>query len=246
MERDYRTGDILRVSCPYTEARVTRVPTAHDPHVVVEWPWWSVDPDCDWVDWNGQVALVGDPASYEWDDELFRTEPAAQRLVVGATCRVGIPPTTVHVVSVEHYDPPLETGRLPRPRRHVAVLRAGRSYDAELDELDVEQGYEIDPDDDMPIALDLLFRPYAFLAGGDEVADAAGRAWRFDAPWDWHPFDGADAREPVWPLTLLYRGGPADEATAAAVARATRTGSHREELRRWTELARARPTRGKR
>jgi hypothetical protein len=215
--------------------------------VVVEWPWWSLDPDCDWIEWNGRVALAGDPASHEWDNELFRTEPAAQHLAVGATCRVGIPPTIVHVVSVEHFDPPHETGRLPRPHRYVVVLRAGQSYDAALEEHDVEQGCEIDPDDDIPIVFDLLFRPYAFLITGDEVADAAGRAWRFDAPWDWQPFDGDEPHEPVWPLTLLTRGGRADETTAAAaVAHATRTGSHRQELARWAELAQAKPTRSTR
>jgi hypothetical protein len=120
----------------------------------------------------------------------------------------------------------------------VVVLRAGQSHDPDRE----EQGYEIDPEDDIPIAFDLLFRPYACLVAGDEVADAAGRAWRFDAPWDWHPFDGGEPQEPIWPLTLLTRGGCADAAAATAVADATKTGSHQQELARWVDLAQASPT----
>ncbi len=76
---------------------------------------------------------------------------------------------------------------------------------------------------------------------GDEVADAAGRAWRFDAPWDWHPFDGQEPSEPAWPLSLLTRDGQPDDAAATVVARATRSGSHEQELARWVELARPDP-----
>ncbi|MFI7081611.1 hypothetical protein ACIBO1_30375 [Micromonospora sp. NPDC049903] len=85
------------------------------------------------------------------------------------------------------------TGRLPRPRTHVVVLREGQSYDPTCD----EQGYEIDPDDDIPIRLDLVFRPYPFLDIGDELADSDGRAWRFDGPWDWYAFDARTQAEPT-------------------------------------------------
>ncbi|MGW7424878.1 hypothetical protein ACWGJB_33420 [Streptomyces sp. NPDC054813] len=204
----------------------------------IEWPWWSVDPDCDWIHWNGEVALAHDPTSHDGQDGLFRTTPPPDHLTPGAPCQVGIPPTLVHVIAVDRFDPPLETGRLPRPHRHVVVLRTGHSHDPERE----EQGHEIDPDDDIPITLDLVFRPYACLTPGDEVADAAGRAWSFDTPWDWHPFDGATPDEPRWPLTLLTRDGhPADPYPAAAVTDATKTGSHHEELARWSELAQATP-----
>ncbi|MEU9213502.1 hypothetical protein AB0D27_37765 [Streptomyces sp. NPDC048415] len=105
-------------------------------------------------------------------------------------------------------------------------------------------GYDIHPDDGIPFTFDLLFRPFAFLRPGDEVADAAGRAWRFDGPWDWHAFDGAAAPEgPEWPLTLLTRAGaPCVPEAAAAVAGATTTGSHQETLRHWTRLTDATPT----
>lgn len=235
MHTELRAGDIVRVSCPFTPARVTGKSREH---VRVAWPWWSADPDCDWIEWNGEVALLGDPASYEWERELFRTDPTGEHLTVGADCMVGIPPTLVYVLAVDHFAPPRETGRLPRPRRQVVMLRAGQPYDAELE----QQGYEIDPDDDIPISLDLRFRPYACLATGDEVADAAGRAWRFTGPWDWHPFDGREPHEPVWPLTLLTRRGhTGDGAAAAAVTAATNVGSHEQELARWAELARVSP-----
>ncbi|MFD3583430.1 hypothetical protein [Streptomyces sp. NPDC058683] len=206
----------------------------------IEWPWWSADPDCDWIYWNGQVSLAHDPTSYDGQDGLVRTTPPADHLTPGAPCHVGIPPTLVHVISVDRFDPPLETGRLPRPHRLVVVLRTGHSHDPERE----EQGFEIDPDDDIPITLDLVFRPYACLTPGDEVADAAGRAWRFGTPWDWYPFDGAAPDEPHWPLTLLTREGhPADPDPAATVTDATKTGSHHEELTRWSKLAQATPTR---
>ncbi|MER6983834.1 hypothetical protein ABT317_44520 [Streptomyces carpinensis] len=87
-------------------------------------------------------------------------------------------------------------------------------------------------------------RPYAFLRPGDEVADAAGRAWRFDGPWEWNAFDGAGpGTSPEWPLVLLTRSGsPRSVADAEAVAGGTATGSHRETVRRWMSLTDASPT----
>ncbi|MEE2052156.1 hypothetical protein [Nocardiopsis tropica] len=233
---DYRVGDILQVSCPSTEVRITGKSRNE---VTVEWPWWTTDPDCDWSEWNGQVALPANPDSQDWEHELFRIEPTAEPLRIGDICRIGIPPTAVHVVNVGHFDPPLETGRLPRPRTEVVVVRAGISYDAEV----AWEGCGIAPDDDIPITFNLLFRPYACLVAGDEVADASRRVWRFDGPWDWSPFDGGELREPTWPLTLLSRNNGAIPITAAALAQATRTGSHRQEMTRWIDLARAIPAR---
>ncbi|WP_225994126.1 hypothetical protein [Actinomadura rudentiformis] len=121
----------------------------------------------------------------------------------GATCQVGIPPTIVHVISVDHFDPPLETGWLPRPHTLTTVLPAGQSHAPDLE----DQGMSLDPHDDIPISFKLLFRPYDFLQADDEVADAAGGAWRFAGPFDWQPFDGGHPHEPAWPLTLLTREG---------------------------------------
>lgn len=77
----------------------------------------------------------------------------------------------------------------------------------------------------------------------DEVAENAGRAWRFDGPWDWHPFDGAEPHEPAWPLTLLHRHTRANTTTTeeVSVTDATNPGSHQEECARWSGVARANP-----
>ncbi|WP_255305822.1 hypothetical protein [Streptomyces sp. Wb2n-11] len=236
---DFRVGDVVRIPCPFTEAQVTGK-QKYGGQIVVEWPWWSADPDCDWIHWNGRVVADGDPGLDDGHHGLFRTDPAPDRLTAGDTCHVGIPPTLVHVIAVAHYDPPKETGRLPRPRRETVVLFAGRSYDSRLE----EQGGSLDPDDDIPVTFGLVLRPYAFLEPGDEIADAAGRARRFDGPWDWHPFDGAEPREPLRPLTLLTREGRVDAAATeagAAVAETTKTGSHQEERACWSALAQARP-----
>ncbi|MER5638016.1 hypothetical protein ABT095_13785 [Kitasatospora sp. NPDC002227] len=225
---EYRPGDVLRVSCPFTEAVVTRV-MEYD--VVLRWPWWEIDQETEWIEWNGEVALPL-PEDPGWGREYFRTEPAEETLRPGDRCLVGIPPTVVHVLAVRCFDPPLETGWLPRPATYLEVLRQGESYDAGLE----EQGYEIDPDGGVPYRLEPLFRPYAFLEPGDEVADAAGRAWRFEAPWGWQAFDGGPEQAPVWPLGLLHREGGATPEAVAAVAAATARGGHADEEARWVEL----------
>ncbi|MFI0714339.1 hypothetical protein ACH4SK_27540 [Streptomyces inhibens] len=108
----------------------------------------------------------------------------------------------------------------------------------------MDQGEEFDPDDDIPVAFELVLRPYAFLAAGDEVADAAGRARQFDDPWDWWPLDGDEPGMPVWPLALLTRSGiPGTHADTAAVTEATGKGSHEREFGRWQTLTDAEPTR---
>ncbi|WP_230329408.1 hypothetical protein [Nocardia aurantiaca] len=236
MAFEYRVGDILELSCPFTEARVTEL-TADDVHV--EWPWWAVDPDSDGVRWNGVVALAAGPDTLGWDREVFRIQPAAGELAPDAVCRIGIPPTVVHVIAVRNLDPPRVTGWLPRPRREVVCLRAGQSLDAAL----ADQGSAFDPEDDIPRRVELLFRPYAFLEIGDEVADSGGRAWRFRGAWDWQPFDGAEPAAPTWPLLLLTRDGDSDDAAAVDVTEATLAGSHDEELARWNDLAGLTPAR---
>lgn len=237
MDPSFRPGDVLRVSCPDTPATVACV--SRD-HISLDWPWWQRDPDCDWIHWNGRVALPFGAAP--GDRSLFRTDPPPDRLTAGDTCAVGIPPVVAHVIRVDRFDPPLETGRLPRPTVSVTVLEAGVARDPEPGEFD-EQGEEFHPEDDIPFVLELLLRPYAFLEPGDEIADAAGRAWRFDGPWEWWPFDGAGPGAPVWPLTQLARdGGPLAPDAPDPVARATATGSHAAEAARWQALARVPPT----
>ncbi|WP_258043388.1 hypothetical protein [Streptomyces sp. B226SN101] len=87
-------------------------------------------------------------------------------------------------------------------------------------------------------------RPYASLQVGDEVADAAGRAWRFGGPWDWTAFDDEPAGAgPAWPLILLARAGaPCSAEDAEAVATSTASGSHYGTVRDWMALTEASPT----
>jgi hypothetical protein len=231
---DFRTGDVLRVSCPFTPAVVTDV---QDDYVVVRWPWHQADPEVDWIEWNGDVAIARDDGTDDWANELYRTEPPAEHLRTGESCHVGIPPTIVHVIAVEYFDPPLQTGSLPRPNREVLVLREGISQKMDL----VEQGYGLDPDDDIPLEFELVFRPFSFLDLGDDLVDVMGRAWRFDGLWDWHAYDGAGG-SPAWPLTLLTRAGrEGSPEHRDKVAASTRMGSHAAELRRWRQFARAEP-----
>ncbi|MFE2056078.1 hypothetical protein [Streptomyces sp. NPDC059446] len=231
MNHDYRPGDVLSLECPFTETVVTG---ADRFHVSVRCPWLTVDPQAEGFGWNGARALPT-PESREWD--MFRTHPPVTELRPGATCRIGIPATVMHVQAVHHFDPPLVTGMLPRPASYVEVLPQGESHDPRLP----EQGHTISPGRGEPIRIELLFRPYAFLEPGDEVADGDGRAWRFDAAWCWHAFDGRQPSAPAWPLALLSRRGDPSAVDAAAVAGATADGGHADELRRWTELTHARP-----
>lgn len=245
-EGDFRVGDVLSVACPFTPTRVERGVMWN--HVSVRWPWWRIDIDSDFFHWNGVVALgvdSGRPAPSEAEVELFRTEPAPEHLTAGDACRVGVPPTVVHVTAVDRHAPPLETGWLPRPELTVAVLPRGLSCREFPDGSHLNgEGYTLHPGDGIPFAFELLMRPYWFLQPGDEVADAAGRAWLFDGPWDWTAFDAArPGTGPEWPLVLLTRsGGPCSVGDAEAVAEGTATGSHQETVRHWMSLTEASPT----
>ncbi|MFJ2745863.1 hypothetical protein ACIO3O_40100 [Streptomyces sp. NPDC087440] len=244
--RDFRVGDVLSIACPFTPARVEQGVTWGT--MSVRWPWWEIDSDSDFIHWNGVVALgvhSGEYVAPDMQAELFRTEPPPQHLKAGDICRVGVPPTVVHVTAVDHHDPPLETGWLPRPRQTVAVLRRGVSYREFPDGSHLDgSGYTIHPDDGIPFGFELLMRPYAHLDLGDEVADATGRAWRFEGPWEWTPFDGEPVSTgPGWPLVLLTRAGaPCSTEQAEAVAASTVNGSHQETVRDWMSLTEASPT----
>ncbi|MEV0463249.1 hypothetical protein AB0I30_15665 [Nocardia tengchongensis] len=230
MTFEYRVDDILELSCPFTAARVTEL-TADE--VFVEWPWWAVDPDSDGERWNGVVAVAAGPGAPGWEREVFRIRPGDGELAADAPCRIGIPPTVVRVIGLRRHEPPRETGWLPRPRREIVYVRAGHPAEPDV----TDQGSAFDPDDDIPRKVELRFRPYAFLEIGDEIADAAGRAWRFGGPWNWEPFGTAETTEPAWPLMLLTRDGDSEDAAAVDVTEATLSGSHQEELARWRELA---------
>ncbi|MER7764516.1 hypothetical protein [Streptomyces sp. NPDC097619] len=241
---DFRVGDVLSVGCPFTPARVERVVPGD--HVAVRWPWWQIDGTGEFGQWDGVVVLgvggSGHPTP-EAAGELFRTDPPPDRLKAGDVCRVGVPPTVVHVTAVDDHDPPLKTVWLPRPTRTVTVLRRGLSPDAFPDDGHLDgPGFTVHPGDGIPFTFERLMRPYEALQPGDEVGD--GRAWRFDGPWDWTAFDGAPAAGgPAWPLVGLTRAGTCCSVEeAAAVAASTANGSHGETLRAWTALTATSPT----
>ncbi|MFJ8883113.1 hypothetical protein ACIRJR_06850 [Streptomyces sp. NPDC102402] len=119
-EGDFRVGDVLSVACPFTVTTVERGVTWD--HVSVRWPWWEIDSGNEFAHWNGIVALGvdgGGSIASETEPELFRTDPPPEHLKAGDVCRVGVPPTVVHVTGVDHHDPPLETAWLPRPTETV-------------------------------------------------------------------------------------------------------------------------------
>ncbi|MER6120645.1 hypothetical protein [Streptomyces sp. NPDC001743] len=243
---DFRVGDVLSVACPFTTTTVERCVTWDE--LAVRWPWWDIDPAGEFGHWNGIVALgvgSGGRVSPDVEAELFRTDPPPDQLEAGDVCRVGVPPTPVHVTAVDHHDPPLETVWLPRPTQTVSVLRRGLSYREYPDGSHLDgSGYTIHPGDGIPFTFELLMRPYASLRTGDEVADAVGRAWQFNGPWNWMPFDGDSAGAgPQWPLVLLTRAGATCSAEDAdLVAASTASGSHRKTVRDWMSLTEASPT----
>ncbi|WP_180290651.1 hypothetical protein [Streptomyces sp. TLI_171] len=231
MAIDYRRADVLLLECPFTGTTVSAVSRFH---VSVRWPWSEVDPPATGFRWNGDRALPT-PEAREW--ELFRTEPPETALRTGDHCRVGVPTTVVHVAGVVHFDPPQVTGLLPRPACYLDLLPQGAAYDSDLE----DQAYALDPAGAEPIRIQLLFRPYAFLEPGDELVDCGGRAWRFDAAWEWHPLDDGEEGVPAWPLVLTSRGGEPSAEEAATVAGATAVGSHAAEANRWAGLTLAEP-----
>jgi hypothetical protein len=142
---DYQVGDILRVSCAPALARVTEISSSH---VSIEWPWGESDPDSRYC-WNGRFALPVEPDGWEWS--LFRTEQDPRTLKPYDTCLVGIPETLVRVIDVGHYDPPMDTGRLPRPHTLLIVLPVDRPS---ADGSSEDEGDTIELDSAAPIAME--------------------------------------------------------------------------------------------
>lgn len=166
------------------------------------------DEACGWdnSEWRGQLCFDRDPDHPDagW---LFQFDPSLKVLQTGDRCRVGIPPTIVHVLEVFSWWFPRKWSADPPASLAVHVLPCGVPHDVGRDDLiDSLRPYEREP-----IRAELLFRPYPYLRGLDVVADQQGRRWTFCAPWWWVELDHDDARQglpaplagPAWPLTLL-------------------------------------------
>jgi hypothetical protein len=247
----FRPGDVLRLSTAFVETVVTKA-TASE--VTLRWPWLRNDPKSryDWSSAEFTFPVEGP------QHPLYRTEPPLRQLRAGQRCRIGIPPALVHVLCIKVLDTPEDTGMLPRPSGWLMTLPAGMSFDpADPVELPVGLIAASEPDGPTlgvemaePTRMELVFRPYAFLADGDVVTDPGGRRWRFRAPFWWQELDGCTGHPgpvahgtvaPDWPLALAAEHGAPDRARSGEVAVATAGGSHEREVARWRELAGAEP-----
>jgi hypothetical protein len=247
----FRPGDVLRISCPLREAEV---PRADEFEVFVRWPWrWLEDSQSDWdaaagfnLDWKG---LMGFDRDRDHPDAgwLFRFDPGLEVLQAGDRCRVGIPPTIVHVLDGFSWCFPDSGSLEPSASLVVQVFPQGVPHDLGRDDLlDVLCPYEREP-----IRVELLFRSYPHLRDLDVVADRRGRRWAFCAPWWWVELDHDDAGDglpaplagPAWPLTLLTEA-EADvppPGRAARIAQSTTEGDHASQLAAWSRLTAAAP-----
>jgi hypothetical protein len=247
----FRPGDVLRVSCPLRE---TEVVDANRSHVCVRWPWRWLQEAQDRQDqasgvdnskWRGQLCFDRDKDHPDagW---LFQFDPGLPVLVAGDRCRVGIPPTIVHVLDVFSWWVPHRWSLDPPGSLAVQVFPQGVPHDLGRDDLlDSLRPYEREP-----IRVELLFRPYPHLRDLDVVADRHGRRWAFCAPWWWVELDRDDASQglpaplagPAWPLTLLAgTDGDAQAERAAQVTQVTAEGEHASHLAAWSRLAAAAP-----
>ncbi|WP_432753363.1 hypothetical protein ACE1OA_24105 [Streptomyces sp. JL2001] len=148
--QDFRVGDVLRVTCPPAQGRVTAVSRFH---ASVEWPWAEIDPQSRFR-WNGQRAFGISPDSRDWTMSLFKTDPEPWNLQVGDTCLVGIPETLVRITDIGRYDPPQDVGWLPRPHTMLGVVPV--DYPAEA--LSEDDGDTIDLDSAAPVSIELVSR----------------------------------------------------------------------------------------
>ncbi|MES5818509.1 hypothetical protein [Streptomyces sp. RG80] len=148
----YRVGDILRVTCPWTPAKVARVAGSH---AFIVWPWAEIDPESRYR-WDGQTAMPTDPDSLEWWQGVFHTEPKPWELSAGDTCLVGVPETLVRVLDIQRHDPPADRGRLPRPRITLVVAHVDQPDGTWAEE--EGQGFVIDPNSSEPLTFELVSR----------------------------------------------------------------------------------------
>lgn len=233
-----KPGDVLRVSCPAGQATVDDVWDAST--VVIEWPWREPD-----AQRRPTFALrlpeTDGPVQFATP---FRNDPAHLReLRKGDTITVDMPPTVVHVSysDATWYADDRDGGRPPADGHVVvAVLPYGVNETVGTTSDGADQRLLLRPWAAAPMTIELLCRPFEMLRSHDRVRDAAGTTWTYIGPLDFNTPERRTPRAegPVWPLTLIerYMSEPRPEAIEA-VAAATATGSHHEELDRWREAS---------
>ncbi|TQE33101.1 hypothetical protein [Streptomyces ipomoeae] len=233
-----KPGDVLRVSCPAGQAKVDDVWDAST--VVIEWPW--TEPDAKRrPTFALRLPETDHPVQFAVP---FRNTPDRLRDVrKGDTITVDMPPAVVHVSysDATWYADDRDAGRPPADSHVlVAVLPYGVNETPETTRDGADQRLLLRPWAAAPMTVELLCRPYEMLKSHDKVRDAAGTEWTYTGPLDFHTPGRRTPRTegPVWPLTLIerYMSEPGPEAIEA-VAVATATGSHQEELDRWREAS---------
>jgi hypothetical protein len=120
----FEIGDVIRVGCPFTPARVVEV---RPDEITVEWPWGRLDPDSG-IRWDGCRVIPRGRGGGEWGG-LFELAPQATEPRAGDTCRVGIPEALFRIVDIGRYDPPMDVGWLPRPHTLLIVVPLDHPYD---------------------------------------------------------------------------------------------------------------------
>ena len=227
-------GDVLRVSCQAGTAKVVEV--WGDTTAVIEWPW--TEPDAQ----RRPTIAVGLPETGEpshFGHPFRSTPPLARGVREGDTITVDMPQTVVHVsyTTAAWYAADRDAGRPPADSQvMVAVLPRGVSETRENTRDDADQRLLLQPWSAAPMTVELLCRPYVMLEDNDKVRDAAGTTWLYTSPLDFHTTERRTPRTegPAWPLTLTERFHmDVTPDGVAAVAAATATGSHQEELDRW-------------
>lgn len=236
-----RRGDVLRIRCTAGYQRIRSVDGGSASFL---WPWQpGTQPPV-------VVALpVGRGDTGANRPTLYRYTPDPTTTVVkaGDRIRVDIPPTVVHVCYTTEEWAASDQNAGRRPTAHdasITVLPYGVTDSVLTHSEGSNPRIQLRPWAGNPITIDLLVRPYPALEDFDEVVDADGRTWTYALPLDWHQDaldeEGRDPRNPAprWPLTLTARHGlPPTPDEARAVAEATSTGSHEEELERWRALS---------
>ncbi|GIH09243.1 hypothetical protein Rhe02_73100 [Rhizocola hellebori] len=171
--------------------------------------WLAADPD-------GKSYGIG-PG--DWSHTLQRFREDLDTLVKGDTAHVFVPQTEVYILEISKNE-------FKASGKGWTVWRT-----AESPTPDSVGGMFFDPSSEWNLDGHLVYRPFAMLHDGEEVADANGKRWTFSAPF-WFTDDKGQRGSPTWPLTV-----PGDHEKTKSLNDTSNEG----EKARWADRARARP-----